>query len=614
MIRHALQELRAVVSTISLPVVLLFLVSSAFNFVAFGHRDLGHTAGSSYAYLFGHWTDFYTYNQPFFERNDYFPTVYLIFAAWMAPVKMLVSPGVQNGLDISSWELLWARFGLWIVFALTVHLMILVARELFPDRERTRNLVVAAYLISPFAAFLVGIFGRYDVLGIFFTLLGLLYYLRGKRWRFALCFAIAASFMYFALLAFAPLLVLVYKRLRDLVALSVVALSVLALETVVYLGNPPFHATVGHLAAIYIQGDGTRGGLQSVIAILLVVALFLLWRLPTTRETLGQPAVYAVALAYGLLLVAVKWNLAWFSILTPFFALTLGYLRRPGRFILWESVCFVAYIWYAVNRWSRHIDVSLVERGALRSLFEPPHLYLGDIYPRAAFPVLAVVLIAYFISPMVFRLLERAEATWAATTAPLEEEPAPIARWMWTMRAGTPVVAWTLPVLTALWIPTPVATAITPDAAAYAMESRQMCGAFNRLPYGQLQDGHDAEQSFAAAADGLGAVSVLIGTWGHRMTGSLTIDVRTSEGTLVGSKEVALGKAVDNGPVYVVLEAPLEDSADRQYLATFRTDGVPPSASFSLWGSAVDCEPEATLTLDGAVQAGDLDLTTYYRR
>ena len=605
-------DFRNLTATISMPVMVLFLASAAFNYVAFGHRDLGHTAGSSYAYLFGHWADFYTYNQPVFERNDYFPSIYVVFALWMAPVKLLVSPGVQNGVNISSWEMLWARLGVLLVFVATVRVLALIARQLFPARLQTQRLVVAAYLLSPFLAFTVGVFGRYDVLGILFMLLGLRAYLRGDKWRFALFFAVAVSFTYFALVLFAPLVVLRYKKLRDLALLSLTGVSLMTLEAAAYWSNPPFHTTISLLAEQYIKGNGKQGSLQSVILILVVVGLFLLWRLPADLNTVRPVAVFAGAMAYGFMFVAVKWNLAWFALLAPLFALVLGYLRRPGRFLVWESVVFAAYIWVAVNRWSHNIDMEMVRRGSLRSVLGSPHLYLSDIYRWTATPWLSVVLTVFFLSPILFWLLERAEATHGF--GPPDDEVQPISQRMWAARAATPLVFWTVPVVAALVMPVSVAKIFTPQAPAYAMVARPMCGPDRKMPYGQLYDGHTGQQTFVAGAARLGAVSVMVGTWGHEMTGTLTIEVADALGTPLGTRNIDLQRVPDNSALYLILDAPVADSAGASYTVAFRTTGVPASSSFSLWGSKDDCDAQGALTLDGAAQTGDVNLTEYYAR
>lgn len=608
---RAWRDVQPLISTISVPVAVLFLLSSALNFVAFGHRDVGHTAGSSYAYLFGHVTDFYTYNQPIFERNDYFPSIYVAFALWMTPVKLLVSPGIQNGVNISSWEMLWAKFGVMLVFGATVLVMVRIARELFPARQQTQRMVVAAYLLSPFTAFAVGVFGRYDIIAILFMLSGLLHLLRGNKWKFALFFAISASFTYFALVLFAPLVLLRYKRIRDVALLTISVLSIAALEGVVYWSNPPFHTTVSFLASQYLKGNGQQGSLQSVILILIVVGLALLWRLPLDPSRLGATAVFAGTLAYGLMFVAVKWNLAWFALLVPLFALALGYLRRPGRFLLWESGVFVAYIWVAVNRWSHNIDMEMLRRGSLRSLLGPPHLFLSDLYRWAATPWLNLVLTVFFLSPVLFWLLERAEATHATE---LPEDAQTVGRRTWGLRAATPLLFWSTPVIAALVMPVSTAKLFTPQAPAYVMEQHQMCGPEHKLPYGQLHDGETAQQTFTAQWARLGAVSVMVGTWGHQMSGTLLIDVKDSKGTTLGTRDVDLRRVPDNSALYVMLDSPVAASSGESYTVTFRTAGVPATSSFSLWGSSDDCDPHGTLTIDGVAQGGDTNLTEYYAR
>ncbi len=603
----ARREVAEIVSTVSVPVAVLAVVSATFGFVVFGHTDLAHTAGSSYAYLLGHWTDFYGYNQQFFVKNDYFPSIYLVFALWMAPVKLLVSPGAQNSWNLSSWEVLWGKLGLTLVFLGTVRLVLLVARELFPGRREIQRTVVATYLLSPFIAFVVGAFGQYDIVGVFFTLLGLLYYLRGDKWKFALCFAAAASFKYFALLVFAPLLVLAYKRLRDLVALSAVAMSVLVIEALAYLHDPVFRTTIWSLAASNLSGASGNDAIKPVAMLVMVLGLFLLWRTQPTPQTLGLLAVHAAALAYGILFLVVLWNLVWFVILAPLFALSVGYLRRPGRFLVWESLVFVAYIWNAVNQWPRNVDVDMVRMGALRSLFGPPHLVLGDLYFSSAVPAMRLLLTAYFVSPALFWVADRVERR----RSPLGD-PTPVSKATWAVRSVTALLVFTLPTLTAMWIPMGVAKAITPTAAAYGMTSVPLCASAEHATSYSVHDGQPVVESLVAADNGFSGLSIPVGTYGRTQEGSLAIDIRDDAGDLVGSADIDLATVADNAAVYALLDVPQATSQGRTYTVSFQTVGV--ATNLALWGSSDDCELSASLIVAGHEQRGDLNLSVYYPR
>ena len=68
-------------------------------FLLFQQGDLRHTIFSSFAYLNGHFVDFYEYNRKYLGRNDYLPLTYIIFAIWNIPLYLLglvTSPELQQ--------------------------------------------------------------------------------------------------------------------------------------------------------------------------------------------------------------------------------------------------------------------------------------------------------------------------------------------------------------------------------------------------------------------------------------------------------------------------------------------------------------------------------------
>jgi hypothetical protein len=443
---------RTALSGLPVPVGILYLLSTIFNLLAFNQGDLNHTVASSYAYLFGHGLDFYDYNATQFTGNDYFPTTYILFALWMAPVKLIVSPGVQNGIDLSEPEVAWAKLLLLLLFWATFIVVSKIAKELFPQRENTQTTVRIAFLLSPLAAFAFNVFGQYDILGVFFVALGFLFYLRGDKWRFAIFFALAASSKYFALLILLPLVLLQFKKLKDIVLLGLVGVSVLVIEALIYLPNVAFRE---HTLFSLVGGKAaTAGGQVLLAAVIFLVGCIVLWRIVPTRQNLGQLAVFTVIVVYGLMFAVVVWHPQWFIILTPFFAFALGYLRRPGWFLVWDSLFFVAYIWIAGHRWIANVDLTMVDKGALRDVLGDPAFLLSDIYPAAVLPALSAVVVFYVFSPLAVLLIERAGVAWrdAPVEAPVAPDGPRTPIGVWLLRVLILPLAWTLPAIVALSI------------------------------------------------------------------------------------------------------------------------------------------------------------------
>jgi hypothetical protein len=589
------------------PVAAVLVLSTLFNLIAFNQGDLNHTVGSSYAYLNGHALDFYDYNREHFAFNDYFPTIYIVFAIWMAPVKLLVSPGVQNGTLLSSWEVLWAKSFLLIVFLATVYVLSKIARDLFADRPHAQRNVLLAYALSPFAAFAFNAIGQYDVIGVLFTLIGFRHYLRGNKWQFALFFALAASLKYFALIIFAPLLLLRYKRFRDLALLSLVALSVIAIEALVYLSNAAFREeTLFGLAGQKVADSQTQSPLM-LVGLLFVAGCIVLWRARPPADQLGMYAVFSAAMAFGVVFVALAWNPQWFMLLTPFFALSLGYLRRPGRFLLWESVVFFAFIGVAVNRWPGNVDSTMVDMGALRSVLDSPVLLLSDLYPAGLTRPMEILIAAYLLSPIVFFAVEQVSRRPAAG----EEIDRPVGTLTWLVRACTLPLAFTLPTLFTVFVPVSAAAELNPGAATNRMTQQSACAEATGVH--ALHDGADVQQTFRADSPGLGGVSVLLGTFGPRDAGEITLRLVDSDGNTLGESSTALASVNDNSPVYLVLDTPLANAAGAELALEVETRDVPAEPGVALWGTSADCFDTGALTLDGVEAGGDLRLDLFYQ-
>jgi len=606
---RAVAAVREVFAGLPIALRVLYVASTLVSLLAFNQGDLNHTVGSSYAYLFGHVADFYSYNATYFGFNDYLPSVYVVFAAWMAPVKLLISPGAQNGGALSGYEVLWAKTLLLLVFLATVLILGRIARLAFAGRANAERHVRLAYLLSPFAAFAFNVIGQYDVIGVLFTLLGVHAYLRGRKWHFALFFAVAASFKYFALAAFAPLLLLRYKKFREIVPLSVIALSVIVVEAGVHLPDRAFREkTLFGLAGSKLAGEGGPSPLTTFIALVYLVMLFLLWRTQAPERWIAPVAIVACATAYGLLLVAVPWNPQWFILLSPFFALTIGLLQRPVRFLVWESAVFLAFIGYAVNLFPRNVDSTMVRGGALRSYLGDPRLLLSDVYPSSTTRALNAVVMLYLLSPVVFWLLEFVELRRSAAIGrPDATVPTPV----WLARILTLPVAFTLPVFATLVVPQGWATSIDPGSPTLAMDRAETCRGIDHA-YGEVSDQAPVIQQFTTTRPDLQALSVLVGTSGRSLEGSIVFTVRDSSGRVWGTSETDLGQVADNSLVYAVLEDPVGATATPPYSVEVGTRGVPGGSGFALWGSGSDCIADAQMTLDGAVQGGDLNLVLYF--
>jgi len=593
-------------------VVVIYLLAIALQFLVFSHGDLIWTVVNSYAYLDGHILDFYGYNASRGVIAAYLPLLYVIFAVWMAPVKLLLSPaapvGVFTGIgELSSWEIAWAKLLILIVFLISAHLLKLIAREAFPGRPQAQRNATIAYLLSPFAAFSFNVFSGYDVIGVCLTLAGVLYYLRGDRWKFAVYFGLAASAKYFAFILFAPLILLAYKRLRDLVLLSGVAVLVVASFAAPYLPSKSFREDA-LLMLVQRKVDAPQG--PTVLAeVICLIGCVVLWRIRATRENLARIAILSATTVYGLFFTAVRWHPQWFILLSPFFALAVGLLRRPTRFIVWESIGFLAYLWTLAYIFKKNVDFNMVTNGPMRDFFGSPMLFLSDFYSPEAAPFTQIALLVFCISPIAFWVLELADGFSAGSEA---NRDVAVSRPAWYLRALTLPVTFTLPALLAVLLPVSLADSINPSAWSVNLASQVVCQpvAQAATPYAGSANAFVAQQEFSPLHDELAGASVRIATWYKSVGGSVEFVLRESGGEEISRTTAGLGPVVDNGELYAHFPHPIRLDPAATYILEINTGAA--SGRLGLWGTSGDCVADRSLAIDGAVQPGDLGLTLYF--
>lgn len=603
----ARERLRDSIRGIPLAMGVLYVISSLANVLLWGHMDLNFTVGSSYGYLFGHILDFYDYNYPFWTNNDYFPTTYIVFAIWMAPVKAIVSPGVQNMLSLSPAELIWARILLLLLFWATFYVITLIAKELFPNKPRTQLTVKIAFLVSPFAAFAFNMHGQYDIIGVFFSTLGFLYYLRGDKWKFALYFGLAATCKYFALLIFVPLVLLQFKKFKHIILLGLVGIAPIAIEVLFYLSNTAFRErTLFRLLGEKVNGTETQT-ITQVVLILYVVGLFLLWRLkPISTEAFHIIAVHVPLLAFGFMFIAVSWHPYWFLIMVPYTALSIGFLRRPAFFIIWECIAFFAYAWVVANNFSKQIDVTMLNHGPLGAVMPLPRLILADIYSSRALPFMSILVLVYLLSPVIFIAFER-----ALRVPEKQADPAVPMKSLW-LRFLTILIVWTLPCLALLVVPISWAVNINPSASVANMKQYEVCPVQTSAA-GPLADGAMATQTFISDSETITGISVAFGTYGHQNAGTAIVVIRDEMGTELTRGTADLGRLTRDDWLYFTF-TPVKDALHKTFTAEITTSGTTPETGIALYGAAEECNPTATATWNGQAMIGDFHLSYYGKR
>jgi hypothetical protein len=386
-----LNSLKKIISLSAFQII-LSLLTIVICFLFFLQGDLIHTAFSSYAYLQGHIKDFYEYNKLYLGGNDYLPTLYIIFAIWNTPLHFLgitsyPTPEVFTGLnwnlvmqspiaiEIAWWKTLLALF--YIGSVLVIHKI----ADLIESPHKTKtSLVSTLFATSPFVIFSVFIFSGYDVISVFFTLLGFYYYLKKDIKRFIFFFAIAISCKYFAAILFFPLILMIEKKPLHIIKLTTLGTLAVALGLCFYWRSQIFREEIFNLMLYKIKGNAPRDitlSEQLSLAISLVrfsfaglyiaTCIHIFFKKFRSKTEWQKYAVFMSLFSYALMFLSVKWHPQWSIIITPFISLSYLFIKNKRLLSVFEILAMFSFVCAAVIMHKFNVDVSMMTHSILKN-------------------------------------------------------------------------------------------------------------------------------------------------------------------------------------------------------------------------------------------------------
>lgn len=366
----------------------------------FLHSDSIYTLSQSLAYLDGHFLDFYTFNTEKIGLVPYFPSVYIALALWSLPLKLL---GLVDTSYISMWAsslpfnsidhnqfsvlMIWFKLLLIILFFFSVKVTEKISSQI-PDNKVPNHLIFAT---SPFAIFSVFIFSGYDIFGILLTLLGFYFYLKDELIKFSICFAFAITFKFFALIPFAPLLLLKEKSIPRIIIYGFMSTSVSFIFILIYHLDPSFFSNILYLVKnkVSVKGSINPSTIIGVIGYILL-CFFAYFQRNLSKSMLVQNAIFVSYASYLILFFVVKWHPQWILLPMPFLALSYSYLKfRKISFYL-EVIGFLAFLLLTFNTWKDNVDQKMLTDGPFGYFFQPYHFRIADILNIHALDVFGI--------------------------------------------------------------------------------------------------------------------------------------------------------------------------------------------------------------------------------
>lgn len=395
----------------------VYAISIGLCFLLFKQSDLTHTNSSSFAYLYGHFWDFYDYNNSRMGDNNYLPIFYWFFAIWNIPLKLL---GLIPEVTSETWmhptiiQTIWSKLLLAIFFFASVNLVGKISSEIckaLPVNQDISNERLPALLFatSPIAIFAIFIFGGYDIFALFFMLLGLrAHFSKDFKW-FVVWFSVAISFKYFAAFAYLPLVLIIEKRFIRLVVYGLLGLAVTALQFALYWHSDVFLAEIFGLAAAKTAGNGLNVRLLIANSIYLLMCAYLYFSKFNYKENpvdWYQRATMACLASYAILFSWVLWHPQWIILITPFIALSYLFIRNQKVLLFIEILGYVGFAIFCMNNWVGNVDNTMLYGGVLAGLLPQTSVLASDLIGRHWMPISRTLFYGFLYSPLLLLVLQ----------------------------------------------------------------------------------------------------------------------------------------------------------------------------------------------------------------
>jgi hypothetical protein len=578
-------------------------------FLLFQQGDLAHTTTSSYAYLNGHFLNFYDYNKKILGANDYLPLIYLIFSLWNLPLHLfkLITPEKLQLPFFYAISIAWAKLLLIVFFFASVKVVQKISQVVVDGINGSKQEAAYLFATAPIAIFAVFIFSQYDIIGLFFTLLGIYFYLKKDFTRFSWFFSVAICFKYFALGIYIPLILVIEKKISKIVKYLLIGISVTVAQLLAYSPSEAFrehifYLVLGKVSGVYGTGLSFHNLKLYTIIIYLLGCFYLYLKKFKFDFEWKRMAILVPIAAYGLMFLTVVWHPQWLIIVTPFFALSYIFIKNRKLLAYMDMLGMLSFIWICVNTWAHNVDVGMISYGVLRSFIPPIPLIISDFMRLSLLPIFKMIFGVYLFSPILIILYER----FFMRDGCFKE----IGNRLLFIRFFVGISIFLIPALICTFIPISLAVKINPDAFLVTHNMVVLSNSAE-VAIGEIINEDKAIQTFKPKLNGLSAVSVMLATYARPTEGEIKFRLEDNNGKNLIEKVVSAKAILDNSYYNFTFE-PILDSKDKTYRLIMWSEGSPSGKAITAWASKKDVYPEGKLTFKGDELSGDIAMKIYF--
>lgn len=579
----------------------IFAVLGAFCFFTMQQGDILHTGGSSISLLNGHFIDFYEYTAEYLVGNNYMITTYILFALWNIPIRLLEIVRVPT-MDVPYAVLMWYKALPTLVYILSGYLIFAICQELKLGINKSK-IAAYAFMTMPIGFYSQFMFGQYDIFTVFFMLLGLIFYLRPQKRALYYCsllFGVACTFKYFALLIYAPLILLREKKIGSLLRHALCFTAPVLLAVCPYLASGKFQkGVVGFRATSFVFNAGIDNGfhMTSIIPVLwIVVCIYAL--LKDESSSLDEIFTWAVFLCNIVLLLCFglsMWHPQWLLVAVPFWSLSTVTRKRVDVSCILNIMLMLFFSMSVANSWPDSLDQQLFSLGIFRDLVAGrtgTALTMRDIY----------IIVDEDLIWTCFVGILAANTFMSHPKYCSEDLSCNIKATFGWLRARflVGISIFLIPMLICL------VSLLGLPKLSYAPSAESI----GVIP--PTSDTQILEQIFTPSTGTISRVDIQIGTYMRTNFFTLKVDiVDDATGEVLASMDVDASKLIDNAYEEIHFE-PVKVEAGERYRIVIRSEGADDQNTVSIYRTADETATDrGHARLDGIDQAYDLSIKVY---
>ena len=310
-------------------------------FISYIYNDLIITAGHSLdvwdSIVRGQFINFYSFDFGARSLPAYDFPIYVIFAVWNLPMWIL---RYFFGVDVlsSAFCLSYMKLMLLMFLAGSAWVLRKICVEMKMPSENIKW-VTFLFLSSGFVMSSLFVMTQYDIVMVFFLLIGLLMYIKNRIPAFLVFFSIAVSMKMFALMAFVPLVLLKEKRAVRIFLYTAASVGVTVVSKLLFMLDSD-HGVNRYVRGISHSGLASRmilsselpigpSGIFVYIALFLALCVYCYVKTPVLEHELHAYSMYIPLLSFSLFLLLCSAHPYWFIMTTPFLPVIM--LRDGGK-------------------------------------------------------------------------------------------------------------------------------------------------------------------------------------------------------------------------------------------------------------------------------------------